>query len=129
MVLLILGSFSVCWLPYVVLVLYQVTAPHGKPSSTVYRSMLSVALCNSGVNPVIYAWKNQSFRKAFQRLLRLRSPDHNEYNSSFKSYLRRQSELARHELELEAGNNGSSPYVVGSDAEETKSPACCDVNR
>lgn len=84
-----------CWLPYVVVALAQVFDE--KPSPTVYRIMYTIAMCNSGVNPMIYAWKNASFRKAFYRLLSLRTPDHNDYNSSFKNYLRKQTELESRE--------------------------------
>lgn len=35
-----------------------------------------MALGNSGMNPLIYAWKNTALRTAFGRLLRFRHPDH-----------------------------------------------------
>ncbi|XP_016845621.1 histamine H2 receptor [Nasonia vitripennis] len=116
-VLLILGCFSICWLPYVVVAFTQVINARKQPSPTLYRVMFSIAMSNSGINPIIYAWKNPSFRRAFQRLLRLRSPDHNDYNSSFKNYLRKQSELSRRELELEARNE-LGPAFVCKAAEE-----------
>ena len=117
-VLLILGCFSICWLPYVVVAFTQVINVQRKPSPTVYRIMFSIAMCNSGVNPIIYAWKNPSFRRAFLRLLRLRSPDYNDYNSSFKNYLRKQSELSRREAEAEARNEFKPAYVL-------RTPSAC----
>ncbi|XP_011502148.1 PREDICTED: D(3) dopamine receptor [Ceratosolen solmsi marchali] len=110
-VLLILGCFSICWLPYVVVAFIQVINARSKPSPTVYRVMFSIAMCNSGANPIIYAWKNPSFRKAFHRLLHLRTPDHNNYNSSFKNYLRKQNEL-----ELEAKKEFGPAFIVKPNA-------------
>ena len=118
-VLLILGCFSICWLPYAVVALAQVMNSQKRPSPTVYRVMFSIAMTNSGVNPVIYAWKNPSFRKAFQRLLRFRLPDYNDYNSSFKSYLRKQSELSKRELEMEARNEFRPAFVLRSCSQTT----------
>lgn len=37
-----------------------------------------MAIANSGMNPIIYAWKNTTFRQAFGRLLRFRSPDYQQ---------------------------------------------------
>lgn len=34
-----------------------------------------MAMANSGMNPIIYAWKNRTFRRAFIHLLRCRTPD------------------------------------------------------
>lgn len=32
-------------------------------------------MANSGMNPIIYAWKNRTFRRAFSHLLRCKAPD------------------------------------------------------
>lgn len=40
-----------------------------------YKAAFSLAMANSGMNPVIYAWKNRTFRRAFIHLLRCRTPD------------------------------------------------------
>lgn len=40
-----------------------------------YKAAFSLAMANSGMNPVIYAWKNRTFRRAFIHLLQCRTPD------------------------------------------------------
>lgn len=72
---MILGSFTICWLPYVIVVCVQVISSQ-KPNIILYMVVLSVAKINSGINPVIYAWKNRDFRKAFMRLLRCKNPNY-----------------------------------------------------
>ncbi|XP_029174088.1 histamine H2 receptor isoform X2 [Nylanderia fulva] len=89
-VLLILGCFSICWLPYWVVVcikFYEETV-----QTDVYNITFALALANSGMNPFIYAWKSTNFRKAFQKILRFKSPNEN-LNASFKMYLEKQREL------------------------------------
>ena len=53
------------------------------------------------MNPMIYAWKNSNFRKAFQRLLHFQSPNHDDFNSSLKHYLRKQSELSMKRIQID----------------------------
>ena len=92
MVLLILGTFSICWLPFVVAAVSQVFHLESKPTATIYKIMFPVAMFNSAFNPIIYAWKNPSFRRAFRLLLSFESPNKSDYNESFKEYLRKQHE-------------------------------------
>ncbi|XP_014217773.1 5-hydroxytryptamine receptor 1-like [Copidosoma floridanum] len=68
-VLTILGCFSICWLPLMIGMLLQ--SFHVNLSITVHRAMYWAALCNSSANPIIYTWKNSTYRKTFCRLLRL----------------------------------------------------------
>lgn len=103
-VVLILGCFTVCWLPYAIVVFDQVFNSQNSNSPTVYRVMFSLAMGNSGMNPIIYAWKNTSFRKAFKQLLRCKSPDRDRFNSSLKNYLRGQKELSNLEAVREPEN-------------------------
>lgn len=44
-------------------------------SLTYYKASFSLAMANSGMNPIIYAWKNRTFRRAFSHLLRCKAPD------------------------------------------------------
>ncbi|KAL7290218.1 hypothetical protein TKK_0015923 [Trichogramma kaykai] len=97
-VLPILGCFTIFWLPYVVVALVHVIDVDQQPSPTIYRVMFSMAMLNSAVNPIIYAWKNRAFRKAFKKLMRCRSPDYNQFNSSFQHYLRKQDELVQRDV-------------------------------
>lgn len=81
-VLLVLGSFSICWMPFVVVACAQ-TLPIAKlHNPIVYRLTSSLAMSNSGINPLIYAWKNAGFRAAFAKLLRCKRPDTSEYRGS-----------------------------------------------
>ncbi|XP_023287772.1 alpha-1A adrenergic receptor-like [Orussus abietinus] len=96
-----MGCFSICWLPYLVVACTRAFDWHQKASPTLYKAMFSLAMANSGMNPMIYAWKNANFRKAFFRLLRFQSPNRNEFNSSLKNYLRKQNELPK----LDRSNN------------------------
>lgn len=41
-----------------------------------YKATFSLAMANSGMNPMIYAWKNPALRRVFALLMRGRNPDH-----------------------------------------------------
>lgn len=75
MVLLIMGCFSVCWLPYFVVACAQIFKFLEESSPTIYKAAFSLAMANSGMNPIIYSWKNSNFRQAFSCLLRCKSPN------------------------------------------------------
>ncbi|GLH00107.1 Octopamine receptor beta-2R [Gryllus bimaculatus] len=75
MVMLILGCFSFCWLPFFIVICSrsaQLTIPR---SQLVYQVTYLMGMANSCINPIIYAWKNSEFRKAFARLLHCQSPN------------------------------------------------------
>ncbi|KAI0215042.1 hypothetical protein LSAT2_032945 [Lamellibrachia satsuma] len=71
---IVLGAFYVCWCPYVVLA--GLTASYGKHVPRLLRVFRDVAAIliavNSGLNPCIYAWRNDDFRKAYKKLVRFR---------------------------------------------------------
>lgn len=69
---MILGCFTICWLPYFVIALYARYHKEAK-SALLYEIAFNLAVANSGMNPLIYAWKNHNFRAAFFTLLRCRS--------------------------------------------------------
>lgn len=74
-VILILGCFTICWLPYFIVACSQIFHFAANSSPIYYKAAFSLAMANSGMNPVIYAWKNRTFRRAFIHLLRCRTPD------------------------------------------------------
>ncbi|EDS38236.1 g-protein coupled receptor [Culex quinquefasciatus] len=74
-VLLIMGCFTFCWLPYFVVILTQIFNFFDYNSPVLYKAVFSLAMANSMMNPVIYAWKNTNFRDAFKQLLTCRKPD------------------------------------------------------
>ncbi|KAK3930102.1 Sphingosine 1-phosphate receptor 1 [Frankliniella fusca] len=74
-VLLVLGSFSICWMPFfTVLILQALGCLRQSFSSTLYKSALALAMTNSWMNPLIYAWKNSEFLSAFSQLLHCKIP-------------------------------------------------------
>ncbi|KAJ8935606.1 hypothetical protein NQ318_017344 [Aromia moschata] len=70
--LLILGCFTICWLPYFVVTLYARAT--GNTSPTLYEVFFNLAVANSCMNPLIYAWKNKNFRKAFLCIVKCHKP-------------------------------------------------------
>lgn len=63
-------------------------------------------MANSGMNPIIYAWKNTNFRRAFGRFLKCKRPDSMEPSQSIRSNLHRKSSSMQHH---ENGPNYSTP--------------------
>ncbi|CAH1158838.1 unnamed protein product [Phyllotreta striolata] len=76
MTLVILGCFTICWLPYFIIVIYIRTTKNDE-TATLYEVFFNLAMANSCMNPLIYAWKNRTFRKAFLALLKCKHPDRN----------------------------------------------------
>ncbi|XP_058442713.1 histamine H2 receptor [Malaya genurostris] len=74
-VLLIIGCFTLCWLPYFVVILTQIFNFLDQNSPVLYKAVFSLAMANSMMNPLIYAWKNTNFRHAFSKLLTCRKLD------------------------------------------------------
>ncbi|KAG8236826.1 hypothetical protein J437_LFUL017283 [Ladona fulva] len=66
-VLLVLGSFILLWLPY--LTVSSLLVKGVKLPYTLYRLTFSLAMSNSGVNPIIYGWKNAELKRVFMRFV------------------------------------------------------------
>lgn len=90
-VLSILGCFTICWLPYLIVVCMRFWIIES--TEVVHKSLFSLAVANSGMNPIIYAWKNTQFRQAFHYLLRFKNPNQNDFNENLSKYLEKQEEL------------------------------------
>lgn len=88
---LVLGSFTICWIPYFIVAMVQMFKIVENRSPSVYKICFTLAMANSGINPLIYAWKNTAFRKAFGRLLRCKMPDTQEPVESIRSNIHRKS--------------------------------------
>ena len=70
-------------------------------------------MSNSAMNPLIYAWKNTGFRRAFSQLLKCKSPDTMEQSPSMRSNLhRRNSSIQPPENVVNAFPNFSTPPFV-----------------
>ncbi|XP_032672968.1 tyramine/octopamine receptor [Odontomachus brunneus] len=112
-VLMILGCFTICWLPYLVVASMRSFNWMRDSTNTWYKATFALALANSGMNPLIYTWKNTSFRRAFQRILRFKSPN-NKLNSSLKVFLEQQhNEIKNKQKDAEnepSGNSGLHGY-------------------
>lgn len=115
---MVLGSFSVCWMPYVVVICAQAVTSTSSNNPVLYKAMFSLAMANSGVNPIIYAWKNTGFRRAFLRLLRCQTPDSPEFCRSFRHTTANVS--AERKLPLETISQREQPHAQPTTgAEET----------
>ncbi|XP_020716795.1 histamine H2 receptor [Ceratitis capitata] len=82
----IMGCFSICWLTYFVVVCMEMLKIC-TISLTLYKMAFSLAMMNSAMNPLIYCWKNTTFRCAYWRLLRCKNPN---YNKPYKAEVRHQ---------------------------------------
>lgn len=80
-----------CWIPYFIVAMVQMFKILENRSPGVYKVCFTLAMSNSGINPLIYAWKNTAFRRAFGRLLRCKMPDTQEPVESIRSTAHRKS--------------------------------------
>ncbi|PSN46479.1 hypothetical protein C0J52_06891 [Blattella germanica] len=74
-VLMVLGSFSICWLPYMIVACTIISGVCTSEFGIGYKAAFSLAMANSCMNPIIYAWKNPEFRQAIRRLIQCQSPN------------------------------------------------------
>ncbi|XP_022319186.1 tachykinin-like peptides receptor 99D isoform X3 [Crassostrea virginica] len=71
MMIVVVVTFAVCWLPYHVYFLLQYTIPEinqWKHIQNVYNVIYWLAMSNSMYNPMIYCWMNSRFRHGFVKL-------------------------------------------------------------
>ena len=66
-------TFVCCWLPVITLFMVDV---QNNVSATAYHILMTFAMFNSSLNPVIYAGMNRTFRKAFINLIQCRDVKH-----------------------------------------------------
>nr|XP_014088007.2 5-hydroxytryptamine receptor 2B [Bactrocera oleae] len=79
-VIFIMGCFSICWLTYFIVVCMELLNVYNI-SVMLYKIAFSLAMFNSALNPVIYCWKNTTFRRAYWRLLRCKNPNRSKPNN------------------------------------------------
>ncbi|CRK90717.1 CLUMA_CG004410, isoform A, partial [Clunio marinus] len=113
MVLLILGCFTICWLPYFIVACSQIYRIIESSSAVAYMAAFTLAMSNSAMNPLIYAWKNSNFRQAFCNLLKCKSPDTLEPSQSMRSNLHRKSSSAQHQDTISGAfpNYSTPPFM------------------
>jgi hypothetical protein len=78
LLLAVVGVFYACWLPYGVLTILFAACPcfkKGIPTSALAAMEVAKLLCiyNSALNPIIYVWKSKEFRRAFQKILNIKT--------------------------------------------------------
>lgn len=75
MLVVVVVLFTVCWLPYHVMMMYDNFG--GKMTGTVFQLIMFgfwLSFANSCCNPIVYAVLNRNYRKEFGRLLRCQAP-------------------------------------------------------
>ena len=74
MLITVLGIFYVCWMPRLSMMLWDAVAArdNGKDYKVLKRSFEVLCLCNSFINPFVYALKSRQFQVTFKLLLRLK---------------------------------------------------------
>lgn len=67
-ILVVIGAFVVCWLPFFVIVVGHANDPKFGYPMAVYNMFKWMEYLNSCLNPVIYTCMNRTYRRAFKRL-------------------------------------------------------------
>ncbi len=67
LVLIVLGILYLCWLPYFVVNIIPDRTSLGHFVS--YYLALTFIAVNSAINPILYVWRNDTFRQAFKQVL------------------------------------------------------------
>uniref|UniRef100_A0A1B6EET2 G-protein coupled receptors family 1 profile domain-containing protein n=3 Tax=Clastoptera arizonana TaxID=38151 RepID=A0A1B6EET2_9HEMI len=102
-VLIIMGCFTVCWLPFLAVACVQAGGYHSIISPMAYKVVLSLAISSSAINPLIYAWKNREFKRTFGHMVRCRTVSHSvqqERTSLDKNPLNRNSGLCELQISV-----------------------------
>ncbi|EDO37647.1 predicted protein [Nematostella vectensis] len=73
MVVLVLGSFLICWTPLFCIMIFDVIKEN-YINSFVYAGAVMFATVNSAFNPAIYAAMNSEFRNTFKSILQCKRP-------------------------------------------------------
>ena len=74
MMLIVVGTFYICWTPFVVIVVIIYTFGYNPPWLMILREFMeTLVYANSFLNPIIYARRSRPFRTAFKGLLNMKS--------------------------------------------------------
>ncbi|XP_044270395.1 D(2) dopamine receptor isoform X2 [Tribolium madens] len=118
-VMLTLGCFSICWMPYFIVTTYFRISDTSSQFSLLYEIAFTLAVCNSGMNPVIYAWKNSNFREAFWCLLTCHSPNNSTKKTNY---------ITNHVPSSKKSSIGGHDNVVAQAEIEIESPTPKDYD-
>lgn len=100
-------------MPFVIVACAQTLPEMTVHNHIAYRLTSSLAMSNSGINPLIYAWKNAGFRAAFAKLLRCKRPDTSEYRGS-PAPERKRGSVALREGSISRPASASAPAALAS---------------
>ncbi|XP_040041941.2 alpha-1D adrenergic receptor [Gasterosteus aculeatus] len=67
---IVVGMFTLCWLPFFFVLPMGALFPALKPSETLFKVVFWLGYFNSCINPMIYPCSSKEFQRAFTRLLR-----------------------------------------------------------
>ncbi|XP_077996391.1 adenosine receptor A2b-like [Glandiceps talaboti] len=67
---IVIGAFAICWIPFATMVSIVSIPTAECETPWLFYIVFSIAVSNSAVNPVIYAWRNRDFRESFIKLLK-----------------------------------------------------------
>ena len=73
----VVGTFYICWVPYLVCVVFQVFFPKFKKSDIFLFVSVVMVILNSSMNFFIYLICNKDFRQSLKMILRLKRPEVN----------------------------------------------------
>ncbi|XP_028662267.1 alpha-1A adrenergic receptor-like [Erpetoichthys calabaricus] len=111
---IVVGCFILCWLPFFLVLPIGSIFPAYKPSETVFKITFWLGYFNSCINPIIYRYSSQEFKKAFQNVL------HARCSQSRAGSMPKSSSL---------GWGHGRLGVSGSDAHSPMTPVYCQVER
>lgn len=68
--MLVMGSFTISYTPFIIVVtINSVFLYVSDITSVAYKITNLLAIANSAINPMIYAWKNQELKRTFCRII------------------------------------------------------------
>ncbi|KAK5866132.1 hypothetical protein PBY51_020346 [Eleginops maclovinus] len=67
---IVVGMFTLCWMPFFFFLPMGAFFPALKPSETVFKVVFWLGYFNSCINPMIYPCSSKEFQRAFTRILR-----------------------------------------------------------
>ena len=82
---LIIACFTVMWLPFFY---FRLSGNPTLNSGLVYELAITLALCHSSLNPIIYSFRNRKYRKAFKNVL---FPGHRDLSQTTRRNTTRQT--------------------------------------
>ncbi|XP_053573741.1 substance-P receptor isoform X2 [Bombina bombina] len=100
MMIVVVCTFAVCWLPYHIYFLLQIFVPHSKNPKMfqqLYLAIMWLAMSSTMYNPIIYCCLNDRFRIGFKHVFRwcpfIRSGEYEGLKMRSTRYLQTQSSM------------------------------------